>query len=219
MVIGISGMISSGKSTLTSSLVKKFPNSEMLLEFNENDEVFNTFLKWLYEQRENLTIGFQTYIIENHSSIFADRLNKFKERNLKNKEKGFFFLDRFSIEHHIFAQINLAKKEPKYMRAYELAFRELITPEEFPDLAIFLDISFETFKERFFKRERAVETDNWEKNKEYFEVLHRNYKPYFEKLCKEFNLNYVVVDTNGLNEEQVEEKVIEIIKNYSKNRK
>ncbi|UWD34114.1 deoxynucleoside kinase [Mesomycoplasma molare] len=217
MIIGISGMISSGKSTLTKSLVNRFENSDLLLEFDEKDEVFNTFLKWLYEKKENLTIGFQTYIIESHSSIFSKKIKEFNEKNKNNKVKGHFFLDRFSIEHNIFAQINLAQKEPKYMRAYNLAFKELITKEELPELAIFLDVSFETFKERFFKREREVETNNWELNKEYFETLHKFYRPYFENLCNEFNLKYFIVDTNNLSEQEVEEKVVEIINNYSKN--
>ncbi|MBN3534560.1 deoxynucleoside kinase [Mycoplasma procyoni] len=214
MIIGISGMISSGKSTLTKSLVQKFPNSELLLEFSESDEVFNTFLKWFYEKKENLTIGFQTYIIESHSSIFSKMLKDFNEKNKNNTQKGHFFLDRFSLEHYIFAKINLAQKDEKYMRAYDAAFKELITKEELPELAIFLDVTFETFKERFFKRERAVEVDNWEINKDYFEILHKNYKTIFEKLCKDYNLSYEIVDTNNLSEQEVEEKVIKIIEKY-----
>ncbi|WGI36953.1 deoxynucleoside kinase [Mesomycoplasma lagogenitalium] len=215
MIIGISGMISSGKSTLTTNLVKKFDNSEMLLEFNENDEVFNTFLRWFYEQKENLTIGFQTYIIENHSSIFVKKISEFHEKNKKNKVKGHFFLDRFSLEHYIFAKINLAHKEEKYMRAYDLAFKELITESELPDLAIFLDLNFETFKKRFFKRDRSVETDNWEKNKNYFETLYKNYKSIFIQLCKDYNLKYEIIDTNNLTEEQVQKEAEKIINYYA----
>ncbi|MGV2393630.1 UNVERIFIED_CONTAM: deoxynucleoside kinase [Campylobacter lari] len=45
MLIGISGMISSGKSTLTKKLHEYYKGSKQLKEFEENDEVFNTFLK------------------------------------------------------------------------------------------------------------------------------------------------------------------------------
>ncbi|SYV97290.1 Deoxyguanosine kinase, partial [Mycoplasmopsis edwardii] len=46
MLIGISGMISSGKSTLTKKLHEHFNSSLMLEEYEENNVVFNTFLKW-----------------------------------------------------------------------------------------------------------------------------------------------------------------------------
>ncbi|CRH45571.1 Uncharacterised protein [Mycoplasmopsis arginini] len=45
MIIGISGMIAAGKSSLSEKLVEHYPNSLLLHEFEENDEVFNTFLK------------------------------------------------------------------------------------------------------------------------------------------------------------------------------
>ncbi|MGV2393628.1 UNVERIFIED_CONTAM: deoxynucleoside kinase [Campylobacter lari] len=45
MIIGISGMIGAGKSTLSKNLAAEFPDSLMLEEFEEDNEVFNTFLK------------------------------------------------------------------------------------------------------------------------------------------------------------------------------
>lgn len=208
MIIGISGMISSGKSTLTTQLSQYYKGSRQLFEFDETDEVFNTFLKWFYEQKENLTIGFQTYIIEAHSSKFAKLLAEHKEQKTHAEH---IFLDRFSLEHYIFAQVNLGSKEPKYLRAYDLAFRELIGPEELPDFAIFLDMSFATFEERFMKRGRAVEIDNWELNKNYFFTLYSCYKDVFLKLCDEYKLDYVIIDTNGKDEKQVLFEVINII--------
>ncbi|SYV97288.1 Deoxyguanosine kinase, partial [Mycoplasmopsis edwardii] len=46
MVIAISGMIGSGKSTLSKELSNIYNNSILVEEFSDNDEVFNTFLKW-----------------------------------------------------------------------------------------------------------------------------------------------------------------------------
>lgn len=50
MLIGISGMISSGKSILIVKLYKYFNILLMFKEYDEDSEVFNIFLKWLYEK-------------------------------------------------------------------------------------------------------------------------------------------------------------------------
>ncbi len=81
MLIGISGMISSGKSTLTSKLHKHFKTSLMLKEYAEDSEVFNTFLKWLYEKQPNLTIGFQSYVVENHTTKLGELISEFNQQN------------------------------------------------------------------------------------------------------------------------------------------
>ncbi|GAA8717088.1 Uncharacterised protein [Chlamydia abortus] len=44
MIIGVSGMIAAGKSSLAEKLAKHYKKSIMLHEFEENDDVFNTFL-------------------------------------------------------------------------------------------------------------------------------------------------------------------------------
>ncbi|QJR44045.1 deoxynucleoside kinase [Mycoplasma miroungirhinis] len=210
MIIGISGMIASGKTSLSEKLHKHYKTSKMLHEFEEDDEVFNTFLKWLYEKKPNLTIGFQSYIVENHSAKFADILQEYKTQNL-DITKDHIFLDRFSIEHYIFAKIILKDKPNKYLEAYDALFQKLITNEELPDLAIFLDINFETFKKRIFKRGRETEVDNWDKNVEYFKTLHKHYYEFFLELVTKFKLNHIVIDANDLNEKELSEKVIEII--------
>lgn len=213
MVIGISGMISSGKSTLTRNLVKHYKNSMMLKEYEEDDEVFNTFLKWLYEKQPNLTIGFQSYVVENHTSKLADCFKKFSEKGYKYKDNH-LFLDRFSIEHYIFANVNLRPKGKKYLEGYDALFSHLITKDETPDLAIFLDMTFDTFKKRLFERGREVETENWNKNKDYFKELYDLYKPLFIKQAKKYGLNYVIIETDNLTEKQVFEKAVEVINNY-----
>ncbi|MCU9932500.1 deoxynucleoside kinase [Mycoplasmopsis cynos] len=45
MLIGISGMISSGKSTLSQKLNEHYKSSMILEEYDENNVVFNTFFK------------------------------------------------------------------------------------------------------------------------------------------------------------------------------
>ncbi|WP_029512546.1 deoxynucleoside kinase [Mycoplasmopsis iners] len=213
MIIGISGMISSGKSTLTERLVKEYSNSMMLAEFGENDEVFNTFLKWLYEKKPNLTIGFQSYVVENHTSKLAECVEDFKAKGYKFKTNH-LFLDRFSIEHYIFANVNLKPKGEKYLKGYDALFSHLITEDETPDLAIYLDMTFETFKNRLFTRGREVEVENWTLNESYFKELYDLYKPLFLKQAKKYNLDYVVINTDNLTEEEVYQEAKKIIDNY-----
>ncbi|MBN0919468.1 deoxynucleoside kinase [[Mycoplasma] gypis] len=214
MIIGISGMISSGKSSLSEKLHKEYKTSKMLIEFDEDDEVFNTFLKWLYEKKPDLTIGFQSYIVESHSTKFNKVIDDYQAQGL-NPKKDHIFLDRFSLEHYIFAKINLMQKGKRYLEAYDALFEHLITEHELPDLAIFLDINFETFKKRIFQRGRKSEIDNWEKNIDYFKILHESYLATFEELAKKYNLKYEVIDTNNLTEQEVLAKAKEIIEKYS----
>ncbi|EIE41634.1 deoxyguanosine kinase [Mycoplasmopsis canis UFG1] len=217
MLIGISGMISSGKSTLTKKLHNHYKTSLMLEEYEENNVVFNQFLEWLYEKQPNLTMGFQTYVVENHTTKLNEIIKKFKELN-KNFKEDHIFLDRFSIEHYIFANVNLRPKGESYLKGYDALFEHLITKEETPDLAIYLNMSYETFEKRLFERGRAVEIDNYQLNKSYFETLYNLYKELFEKQAKKYDLNYVIINTDNLNEEQVFEKAKEIIDTFDRNK-
>ncbi|QZE12170.1 deoxynucleoside kinase [Mycoplasma sp. Ms02] len=210
MIIGISGMIAAGKSSLVEKLHEVYPTSVVMHEFDEDDEVFNTFLKWLYEKKPNLTIGFQSYIVENHSAKFAEMTEQFR-LDKKDMVKDHLFLDRFSVEHYIFAKLILSQKESKYLEAYDALFEKLISREELPDLSIYLDISFDTFKERIFKRGRKSEIDNFEQNLEYFKNLHTSYLKIFKEVANKYNLDYVVVDTNNKTETQVLMEVGRII--------
>ncbi|AWX69217.1 deoxynucleoside kinase [[Mycoplasma] anseris] len=215
MIIGISGMIAAGKSSLSDKLHKHYKTSIMLHEFEENDEVFNTFLKWLYEKKPNLTIGFQSYIVENHTTKFNELVKEFNKKK-RNWENDHIFLDRFSIEHYIFAKLILSEKEPKYLEAYDALFEKLISKDELPDLAIYLDISFDTFKKRIFERGRESEIDNWDLNYQYFKNLHENYLKIFKEIAKRFDLKYVIIDTNNKSEKEVFEEAKNIIDTFNK---
>lgn len=107
MVIAISGMIGSGKSTLSKQLNQHYHKSYLLEEFAQDDDVFNTFLKWVYEKEPNIDIAFQSYIIESLSDTFTKKEKLFlKDRNHK---EHYMFLDRFNLEHYIFALVTLEK--------------------------------------------------------------------------------------------------------------
>ena len=216
MIIGVSGMIAAGKSSLAEKLAKHYKKSIMLHEFEENDDVFNTFLDWLYQNKPNLTIGFQSYIVENHSAKFADVIKEFNEKKL-DKIKDHIFLDRFSVEHYIFAKLILSKKEKKYLEAYDALFSKLISKEELPDFAIYLDITFDTFKKRIFERGRESEINNWNENLDYFKELHENYLTIYKEIAAKFGMKYIIIDTNNKTEKEVFNEAVKIIEEETQN--
>lgn len=175
MLIGISGMISSGKSTLSKNLNKHYKKSMLLNEFQEEDVVFNTMLDWFYKNRPHLNIAFQAYVVEKHINEVQSIIREFNSKNL-DKNSDIIFLDRFGAEHYVFAKVILEKLPKKILKAYEAIFKELVSKDDFPELAIFLDVSFENFKERLFKRGREIEINTWSQNEEYFKKLHGVYK-------------------------------------------
>ncbi|MEE3928164.1 deoxynucleoside kinase [Mycoplasmopsis ciconiae] len=214
MLIGISGMISCGKSTLIHKLVSHYKDQCLFLdEYEEDDEVFNTFLKWLYEGKKNISLGLQTYVVENHLWRVNNVLDTFEKRNMKQNE-NFVFIDRFILEHYIFAHVNFQNANSKYFSAYQKAFEEAVTKKELPDFVIYLDLDFETFQKRIFKRGRKVEIENFNQNKEYFEVLLNAYKQNFTKLCDKFGVPYITLNTINLDETQVLVKVISVLEEF-----
>ncbi|TDV24287.1 deoxyadenosine/deoxycytidine kinase [Mycoplasmopsis mustelae] len=217
MVIGISGMISSGKSTLSKKIVQHYQSAWVLNEYEHDDVIFNTFLKWLYEQKPNLTMALQEYMVENHTTRLEQLFDEFKG-NQGDFVKQHIILDRFSLEHFVFAQVNLVAKGKVYLDGFQRFFNQIVKPEDLPDLVIYLDMSFETFEKRLFARNRNVEIKNYGLNKNYFIQLYMVYKEIFIQQVHKYNLNYAIIDTDHLTEKQVFEKAIEIIENFDKNK-
>lgn len=213
MVIAVSGMIGSGKSTLTKELKEIYKNSILVEEFADEDPVFNKFLKWIYEKEPNIDIAFQSYIIESLSDTFKKEEKKFLKLYSSHKN-GYMFLDRFNIEHYIFAIVTLEKKDKKYLKAFDALFQHIVDPSDNPDLAIYLDANFDVIKERILARGRAVEVDNFAENERYFQRLHELYKELFVKLCLFYNIPYKIINTNNKKDYEVQEEAEEIINNF-----
>lgn len=215
MIIGISGMISSGKSTLTQKLVDHYHDNCLYLnEYEHDDEIFNTFLRWLYERKNNIGLGFEAYVLENHISKSSEIIKKFNDLKM-DPVKQFIFLDRYAIEHYIFGVVSfIDEKNKRLLNAYKEVFKELIIKEELPDFAIYLDMSFKTFTNRLFSRGREVETKNFDINKNYFEVLHSHYKDLFIEMSTKYNVPYKIINTDNLTQEQVFKKALEYIEKF-----
>ncbi|APJ38593.1 deoxynucleoside kinase [Mycoplasmopsis pullorum] len=213
MTIAISGMTSSGKSSLVDNLAQHFPNSLKLNEFDPNDEMFNTMLKWHLDHKPHATLTFETYIMASHVRNFQKVQEEFYAQKMDPKQ-DFIFLDRFCVEHLIFGEVAFSKIDPEALGVYLAASNQLINKNVLPDFAIFLDLSFENFKKRLFTRNRKSEIDSWSSNEEYWKKLHSLYRPTFERLCKENNIKYYILDTNNLDIQQVLDNTITIIQQH-----
>jgi len=197
MKISVGGMIASGKSTLVRRLGEAL-DLPVMEEFEKNDEVFNTLLKWLYEQKSNVEMLLQIYFIHNHW------LNQVKY-------EGSFIVDRDLVEHWLFAQHNL-KSMPTIMNMYNGVFHAYMNQVKKPDLYLILDVDWKNFEKRIMERGREQEIENFEKNREYFKQLMSDYTTKVVAQCAVYDIPYVVINTNNISEDEVFKKAIAEIK-------
>lgn len=188
MKIAVGGMIASGKSTLVKQLAEKYKISQMI-EFEQDDDVFNTLLQWLYEGKENVEMLLQIYFLHKHWLA-------------QMKFNDDVIVDRHIIEHWLFAQINLSSK-PKVLNMYNGLFHQYMNDVSHPDLYIILDVDWKSFEDRIMRRGRQQEIDNFENNKEYFNALIKNYVKKLVAQCDIYEIPYVVINTNNLTEKKV----------------
>lgn len=196
MKIAVGGMIGSGKSTLTKQLSEKL-NLPLMEEFAANDEVFNTLLKWLYDGVEDIEMLVQVYFLHTH----------WKKQTQYKQD---VIVDRHIIEHWLFAHTNLIKM-PTILNFYNGVFHQYMNDVVHPDLYIILDINWDTFKERIMKRGREQEIANFESNIPYFKNLMETYVNKLEAQCLIYDIPYVIINTNGKNEEEVLEETLKHI--------
>lgn len=196
MKIAIGGMIASGKSTLAKNLGKSL-GMAVLDEFENDDVVFDTLLKWLYEGVPNIEILLQIYFIHNHY--------------LRQKKYGHnFVVDRDLIEHWIFAKTNL-EKHPEVMNMYNGIFMAYMNQITLPDLYLILDVSFDDVIKRIKNRGRSSEVDNLDDNYDYFKELHSTYLDKLKAQCIIYNIPYVVIDTTDKTEDEILEVAIKYV--------
>lgn len=203
MKISVGGMIASGKSTLVKRLGESL-NLPVLEEFEKDDEVFNTLLKWLYEQKNDVEMLLQIYFIHHHW------LNQ-------QKYNGHFIVDRDLVEHWLFAQHNLCKM-PTIMNMYNGVFHAYMNQIKKPDLYIILDVDWDHFKVRVLSRGRKQEIDNFENNETYFRSLLKDYVTKISAQCAVYDIPYVVIQTSGKTEEEVYQESLNYIQNIKKSK-
>lgn len=200
MKIAVGGMIASGKSSLVEKLGEHLGH-KVMDEFEEDDVVFNTLLKWLYEGKSNVEMLLQVYFLHNHY--------------LRQQEYGgTFIVDRDLIEHWLFAQENL-KGMPEIMNMYNGVFHAYMNAITLPDLYIILDMKWETFLHRIKSRGRGAEIDNLDSNLDYFKKLHDTYNKKLIAQCLIYDIPYVVINTDDSSLEEVKSKTIEALMEHN----
>jgi deoxyadenosine/deoxycytidine kinase len=201
MKIAIGGMIASGKSTLVNKLSERL-NLAKMDEYDKDDEVFNTLLKWLYEGKQDVEMLLQIYFLHKHWKT-------------QKELDGDVIVDRHIIEHWLFAQVNLMNN-PEVLNMYNGLFHQYMNSIEHPDLYIILDMDWDTFRERIMKRGREQEIENFGRNEDYFKFLMDDYTRKLVAQCEIYDIHYIVLDTSGRTEDEVVNASEEIIKLFTK---
>lgn len=199
MKIAIGGMIASGKSTLVDNLSKTL-NIPAMKEFESDDVVFNTILKWLYEGVKDVEMLLQFYFLHNHWSS-------------QKEYKDSVIVDKHIIENLIFAHEHLSHNL-ELLNIYEGLFSQYVKNVHKPDLYIILEIDWNTFKERINRRGRQQEIDNFDNNTEYFKRLLSTYVSKLVEQCKKQDITYYVLNTSQLSEEETLKKSLDIVDRY-----
>ncbi|MCV3743440.1 deoxynucleoside kinase [Ureaplasma sp. ES3154-GEN] len=206
--IAIGGMIAFGKSTLAEALHKAINKSHVVYELNDNDQLMQLLLQKMYERENNILYGslFQLYFV----------LNRFDNYKKNCNQQNLTIFDRSIFEDWLFAHANINKPSvfQYYASLWDGVCKELVYELGVPRLYIILDGNWELFKERIYKRNRAVEINNFAKNETYFKNLLEKYTDYMVNVCKDFGIDYLVLDARATVEESVN-KVLEELKKYN----
>lgn len=186
--IVVGGMIAFGKSTLAEALHDTLKPSKIVFELDNDDQLMMLLLDKMYQRSNNVLFGslFQLYFV----------LNRFENYKTNCNSSELTIFDRSIFEDWLFARENINKPSVfnYYNSLWENVCQELIYEYGVPKLYIILDADWDLFKERIFKRNRKVEIDNFTKNEDYFRHLLSIYKEYLVGTCKDFGINYLVVD-------------------------
>ena len=196
--IVIGGMIAMGKSTLAEAIIQHYPKATWVPEFDPNDALCQMLLRKMYERDDNNMYAslFQLYFV-------IKRFDNYKKHVMNNKQMTIF--DRSIFEDWLFAKENL--NNSYLFGYYEGTFRgianEIVYDIGVPKLYVILKGNWDLFKRRIYERARPAEIDNFEKNEIYFHRLLNQYEEFLVSTCKNFAIDYVIVNA----ELDIEEKV------------
>ncbi|WP_218188991.1 deoxynucleoside kinase [Anaerococcus urinomassiliensis] len=175
-VIVLAGMIASGKSTVSARLAKELGSKLMIEPVDQNP-----ILPLYYKDKEKYAFLLQIYFLN-------ERFKLIKEALTNNKN----VLDRSIYEDELFTRINLMEgniSQVEYDTYADLLANMLEEikdmPKKFPDLLVYLDISFDKFLDNLAKRGRDFEqidlsTEKGQKDLAYFKTLHKEYQSWYE---------------------------------------
>lgn len=195
--IVVGGMIAFGKSTLVDELSRKLDNVNIIRELDENDTLANLLLDKMYGRDNNIIYGsvFQLYFV----------LQRFEKFRSNCNQENLTIFDRSIFEDWLFAHENIIR--PSVFRYYESLWKdisnELVYEHGVPKLYVILTGDWELFKKRLFERNRKSEIENFDKNELYFKKLLSVYQEYMINVCKDFGIEYLLIDANKPLEEKV----------------
>lgn len=200
--IAIGGMIGMGKSTLATALAEEL-NGQAILELHKKDKITELLLEKLYERESDKYASvFQLYFALTRSEAYSKNANR----------KKITIFDRTIFEDYLFAIRNI--KTPSVIRYYislwDSEIKKLIYQNGLPAVYIILKGSNELMYDRIKNRGRKCEIDNLEKNKQYLEELNNHYVDYLVRICKNYNIEYLVVEADKPTNEQVSDIVKEL---------
>lgn len=191
----IGGMIGAGKSTLSRALAQEI-DADVVFELNEDDKLQNLLLEKLYEGDKTSAIAFQVY-------FFCSRFDNYKDGIFNNNLTVF---DRTIFEDRLFAHQNMTS-DPVMFGFYDSMWhdkvKELIYSVGVPKLYIILDLKWEEFKDRIFRRGRKSEVDNFSKNESYFKSIHSVYLRYLVDVCQVYGINHIIIDASLTTDQQI----------------
>ncbi len=194
----IGGPVAVGKSTLVKNL--KLPSVQ---ELDPNDQLQSALLKGMMEVDGISGYLFQFDMLINRNRIYQQRI-----------ETGLLHVfDRSIFEDKLFAFNRFGNEEAiwdYYSKIWEEEVDKMLSLGV-PKIYIILTCSWETFKDRVYKRSRPSETANFEKNREIFKYQIQNYQNFMQEIFTEYEIPNVFINTDDLNEEQVLEKTRNIL--------
>ena len=195
----IGGPVAVGKSVVVGSL-PLVPVQEL----ESNDELQSILIERMYEGDKIAPQIFQL-------DMLLTRFDKYKK--LANNKNAHVF-DRSIFEDIFFAKKLLFKDKNIWEYYYSIwkdKVEELINEVGKPKLYILLTLSWDTFKQRVFDRNRTAETSNFDKNKTYFKEMVNEYEEFAIGIFKEYNLEYVVINTDNKDKLEVITEVKNIL--------
>lgn len=200
--IAVGGMIGMGKSTLATALAKRL-EGYVELELHQKDKITELLLEKLYERdSDKYASVFQLYFALTRSEAY---------RKNANRERITIF-DRTIFEDYMFAIKNI--KDPNVIRYYislwDNEIKKLIYKYGTPAFYIIIKGSDKLMIDRIKHRNRKCEVENLDKNLDYLLELNRIYCEYLERICYNYNIEYMVIEADSPTEVQVNKIVKEL---------
>ena len=210
MRIVISGTVGVGKTTtatnLKQRLQKKYEDVDFILELPEK----NVYLDMYYKNRPEWSFLIQMdFLMARYRTLLEETE---RQRITPNRIAIF---DRHFLDDIVFAKLNSVQEDmsgfqfAEYLNTNkELASK--ILPEDQPDYFILLKVKYDEVLNRIKNRGRDSEQ---EVDEAYWKDLYYQYyeNPEIQEYFKENSKKYIILDIDGLSQEEVVEKIEEIV--------